>query len=251
MTGESGRSISVSWDQASSVTCFLLLVTESQTAPADFYTFPACNDGHDLADEIGISPNYFSVQDELKIWTFRTKVHITFSSSYIIQMNQVRQGVVLFHDDNWVTCARLCVCVCVCLSVCICATISLIRSIPENRPIPSHSIKDWGVSYLCYFFYDLLWECPATVASLPSVLMQKDDDAHFNISRLYAVTKTGPKIEHWGIPKLLKSFTNCVWSFNKWQSSFLYNNNRRGYKTVITLDVLKTILYILVIYINV
>lgn len=43
-----------------------------------------------------------------------------------------------------------CVFASVCLSVCV--SISLISSIPESKPIPSHSIIDWGVSYLCYFF---------------------------------------------------------------------------------------------------
>lgn len=132
----------------------------------------------------------------------------------------------------WHVCLRMCLSVylSVCLSVCTSVSMSLISSIPENRPIPSRFIKDWVICVI--FFYDLLRGCPAAAAaSLPSVLMQKYEDAHLNISRYV--------LWPWWVPRLSPEVSqNCMETKSK---SFLYNNSRCGNEAV-KLDVLTTTL---------
>lgn len=156
------------------------------------------------------------------------------------------QGVALFLD-SLVTCARLCVCVCVCLSiplsvclsVCICVSMSLSSNIPENRPIPSHSIKDWGVSYLCYFFTVCFGDVQQQSHTCPQCSAQLWG-CSFEHIQICAVTKMGRRIEPWGIPKLHVEKLSWLWGNRQKQSLFLYNNSRCGYKTIISLDVLTT-----------
>lgn len=83
----------------------------------------------------------------------------------------------------------------------------------QTNPLAFH--KRLSSELFVVFFYDLLWECPATVASLPSVLMQKYEDAHFNISRymlwLRLVPRVSPGVSQNCMENKLKSFPNCGW----------------------------------------